>query len=110
MPPDFIWVELECRETENHVRMFRGRALREHIDAIVLGRTATSPFIRLEQCYWYNDAEEPAEEWEEPFGSFERLGNGIFANFTGEMFIRCDTILNISVLKGGFDSEPGSAL
>ena len=104
MPADFIWVELECRETENHVRMFRGRGGRSDIDAIIAGNAP--PFIKLEECYWYNDPQESTEEWEEPFGTFERLGHGIFTNYTGEMFIRCDTILNISILKGGYDDEP----
>ena len=106
MPSDFIWVELECRQTDHHVRMFRGRASRADFDALVAGNPPA--FISLAECYWYNDAEEPAEEWEEPFGSFERLGKGIFANFTGEMFIRCDTIVNISMLKGGYDGEPST--
>ncbi|MEX1230393.1 MAG: hypothetical protein WEB58_09140 [Planctomycetaceae bacterium] len=104
MPTDFIWIELECRQTDKHVRMFRGKASRADFDALVSGTPPT--FIRLGECYWYNDAEEPPEEWEEPFGTFERLGKGIFSNFTGEMFVRCDTIVNISVLKDGFEGEP----
>jgi hypothetical protein len=64
-------------------------------------------FLKLEKCYWYNDADDEAEDGKE-LGTFERLGHNAYSNFTGQIFVRCSTIINISYLNGGYESEPKS--
>lgn len=98
-----VWIELESRTTEYRVRTFRGKALQHDINSLISGEDIQ--FIRICNCYWYNDADDEVETGKSQ-GTFERLGEKVYSNFTGEMFVRCSTILNVAILKSGFDGEP----
>jgi hypothetical protein len=96
------WVEIESKSTDYRVRTFRGLVAWEDIESLTSGRGIE--FLRLVDCYWYNDADDEAETGK-TLGTFEQLGQGTYSNFTGEIFIRCSTIINFSLLKTGFKGE-----
>jgi len=104
---DEVWVELECRMTEYRMRTFRGRTSRLELETIVNG--GAEGFIRLAECYRYNDPDLDAETGK-PVGTYQRLGLDEYTNFTGEMHLRASTISNIAYLKRGFDGEPAPDL
>lgn len=99
---DTIWVEIESGITNYRVRTFRGKASSKDVERLTAGHGIE--FIQLLDCYWYNDADDESETGK-PQGTFEHLGQGPYANFTGEIFLRCSTILNVAILKAGFEGE-----
>jgi hypothetical protein len=101
--PGTVWVEVVCRYTPFGTGQFRGRTSREELERLYAGQP--QPFLRLLDCYWYNEPDCEDEPWT-PLGDFTRLWTGVYRNFTGELMIRADTIHNVAVLKSGIDGEP----
>ena len=98
-----VWVEVECRNSEFQIRCYRGLGIRDEIQRLIRGEEIA--FLTLSECYWYNSPESDSE-FGTTLGAFERLGYDEYANFSGEMHIRCSTIVNLAYLHGGFESEP----
>jgi hypothetical protein len=94
-----IWVEIEAQITEYRFVNFRGLIAKNDFDKIIKGNEM--PYLKLSNCYWYNDS-----ETENKMGTFDALGAGIYQNFTGEVYIRANRIIDISPLKAGLDGEP----
>jgi hypothetical protein len=117
-----VWIELECRTSDYRVTTFRGRARRGDVESVLGGGDVA--FLRLTECYWYNDADDARQDQARGFasllgrrhaeagkpGTFQRLGFDEYSNFTGEMSIRSATILSVAFLKEGFDGEPKADL
>jgi hypothetical protein len=118
-----VWIEVECRTSDYHVRTFRGRARRGDVESVLDGGDVA--FLRLTECYWYNDADDARQHQAagragllgrrhaqagKATGTFQRLGYDEYSNFTGESNIRSATILSVSYLKAGFDGEPKADL
>jgi hypothetical protein len=78
-------------------------ALRKDVQRVV--EADDLKFLKIISCYWYNDPDDQ-EETGKKIGTYEHLGKSVYENFTGEVFIRCDTIINISYLKSGPEGEP----
>jgi hypothetical protein len=108
-PPDAgkVWVQVVCRYTPFGTGSFRGRAMQADLDRLFSGEGL--PFLRLMDCYWYNEPDCEDEPWTS-IGDFTRLGAGIYRNFTGEMCLRSETIEQIAVLKCGIEGEPTADL
>lgn len=98
-----IWIEIEAQITDYKVRTFRGLADEQKLDQLLNG--SDKGFLQLNECYWYNDADDQSEDGK-ALGSYQRLGSKEYSNFTGLISIRCSTIINVSFLKGGFSNEP----
>lgn len=96
-----MWIEAESRISADLVRTYRGQVSEADFEKLMSDQPER--FLKLEKCYWYNlqDGTDPRR-----LGSFERLGEGAYLNFMGDMFLRCDTIINFAPLRGGYDNEP----
>lgn len=98
MAPDMVWIEVEANTSDDGVRTFRGRAEQADVERMISGQGLE--FLRMLDCYWATD---PVQE--SGAEGFHRLGHGAFSNFTGEMYVRCSTIVNVALLKAGFEGE-----
>jgi hypothetical protein len=96
-----MWIEAECRISADLVRTYRGKIEEQDFQQLISDQPAR--FLKLQQCYWYNlqDGVDPRR-----LGSFERLGEGTYLNFIGDMYLRSDTVINFAPLRGGYDNEP----
>lgn len=106
-----VWVEIETNKDTSTVNSYRGRTTRAEVEAWSadqLGKRA----LRLRDAYWVEDIYGDDPLVLTPSGQHTVVlgqGPGRFANYTGEVLIRADTIAVILVLKGGAereDSEP----
>jgi len=96
-----MWIEAECRISADLVRTYRGQINEGDFQQLLSDQPPR--FLKLEKCYWYN-----LQEGVDPrrLGSFERLGEGTYLNFMGEMYLRSDTVINFAPLRGGYENEP----
>lgn len=98
-----IWVEVESQVSVYKIRTYRGLAEKKKVDQLLSGDD--QGFLQLNECYWYNDADDQAESGK-ALGSYQQLGSKEYSNFTGSICIRCTTIINVAFLKDGFSNEP----
>jgi len=104
----YVWVSLDTRMGEARVGNFRGRLPAETLDALVTGSLRV-PFIKLSDTYFFDELpeEEDDEDWRNNFekGTLCRYGEGKYDNFTGDIYLRFDTIINIAILKSGAERD-----
>jgi len=83
-----VWVEVEVNKYTDGITVFRGLMQKEDLDAWASGEF-TDAAIKLEKTYWFLE------------DSLCVLGTGDDAakQYTGETFLRADTIMLIFVLK-----------
>jgi hypothetical protein len=88
-----IWVEIEVNKYTDGITVFRGQMLKTDLDAWLGGELSDSS-IKLEKAYWFLE------------DNICVLGKGDdhTRQYTGEIFIRADTIMLIFILKD--DSFP----
>ena len=96
-----MWIEVECRISADLVRTYRGQLAEAAFAQLISDQPGR--FLKLEKCYWYN-----LQEGIDPrrLGTFERLGEGAYLNFIGDMYLRSDTVINFAPLRGGYENEP----
>lgn len=82
-----IWVEVEVNKYTDGVTVFRGQLSKEDLLTWASGELAEGA-LKLEETSWYVD------------GKISYLGKGNVASqqYTGESYLRVDTIMSILVL------------
>lgn len=104
---DEVWVELETNKGTTSVATYRGRTTRAEVEAWLEG-TLGRRCLRLRNVYWVEDVYADDPYVSEPVRyNYVILGQarGKFSNFTGEVFVRGDTIVVIMLLKDGNEWE-----
>lgn len=102
-----VWVEIETNKDTSTVNSYRGRTTRAEVEAWSadqLGRRA----LRLRDAYWVEDIYGDDPLVLTPTGQHTVVlgqGPGRFANYSGEILIRADTIAVILVLKNGDERD-----
>ncbi len=88
-----VWVEVEVNKYTDGITVFRGQMLKEDVEAWTRGEMSDCA-IKLERTYWFLD------------DNVCVLGKGDdnARQYTGDTFLRADTIMLIFVLKD--DSFP----
>lgn len=83
-----LWVEIEANKYTDGITVFRGRVLKDDLIAWAAGDLSEGA-LKLEETYWYaND-------------TICYLGKGDSASrqYTGETYLRVDTIMTILILR-----------
>lgn len=83
-----LWVEIEVNKYTDGITVFRGQITKDDLLLWASGELADGA-LRVEDTYWYSD------------GKISYLGKGNVASqqYTGESYLRVDTIMTILVLK-----------
>ncbi len=97
------WVEFEVQKTEYQISTYRGQVDEQELNSLISGNDIK--FIKMTECYWYNDPDQ-YDEADEAVGTFSRLGEGAYSNFSGEVYIRGEKIVGVLILQSGFTGEP----
>lgn len=85
-----VWVEVEVNKYTDGITVFRGQMLKTDLESWTRGELIDCA-IKLEKTYWF------LEE------NITILGKGDdpAAHYTGEIYLRADTIMLIFILKEG---------
>ncbi len=83
-----VWVEVEVNKFTDGITVFRGRMAKAELEAWTAGELVDC-MVKLEKTYWFQD---------------ERVcmlgyGDGNGKHYTGDTYIRVDTIMLVFVLK-----------
>ena len=95
-----LWVAIDFKKTEYHLSGYRGRVDAEDLAALLKGQLAGKSYLRVFDAYWFDES---GDDWEQqsPKGILKRFGRGKWSKFTGDAYVRVDSILNVFPLKDG---------
>lgn len=83
-----VWVEVEVNKYTDGITVFRGKMLLSDVDAWASGELVDCA-LKLEKTYWYHDNNI----------CMLGCGEGNARQYTGDTYIRVDTIMLLFVLK-----------
>ena len=95
-----VWVAIDFKKTEHHISGYRGRVDREELSSLLKGQLPGHAFVCVHDAYWFDES---VDEWERqtPKGNLKRFGRGKWSKFTGDAYVRVDSVLNVFPLKDG---------
>ncbi len=100
-----VWVELETNKDANRLSAFRGLMSEKDFEDFTEGKLKKK-WIKLEQVYW--NAEEKFDADSGMYFLKQTIlgeGGGRFRSFSGDVYIRADTIVILFSMNSGTDRK-----